>query len=828
MSGSPPERRAVVVAVQRPLDPSLPIRPDASSMARRVAVRLRRGGYQVRLLVDDAPADAARPLLANLLDAGAWLAGAETPLMVLSMGVRDGCLLPRDARADRSRTWLPIPELLGELPPGCGLVFDGGLPPDGCDALGWVLAASDGATPVPHLEDGPSRFLQAIALALGNTADGLSGRAFVEGVVQIGPPAWTRGAPPATLLQPVHDVVRICPACQASIAEARATFCPACGAPLDVSELLDNGRYRLLKRLGAGGMGQVFLAEDTRLKVQRAIKLLALPAELAAPERAALSARMVQEARAAQTLADFTHHVVRVFDVGFAAERGEPYLVMELLDGETLSARLARARLSQAAALRIARTTAAALAEAHARGFVHRDLKPDNIMLCRRDGADDFIKILDFGLVKAEQAEVKTESGHMMGTLQYMPPEQLRGDTIDARADVFSLGAVIYECLSGQRANPGKTQHQIFGVLLDSGIPPLRSVAPDVPADLAALIDRCVRLDRAARPADAGALHAALLALDATGDSIGHDATLLPSTPVSTAVAQRIAASTQASAAAPASIEPVTAPIDPPRGPARWPWLLLGLALVVGIAMLLRPGPGSNGAAPSTDAPATAPSEPLTAKPLTVDPPSTEPPMAASTPPSAAPPTAAKPRPLGPPDAPLIDHPKVLRVPLANGGTRYEGPPAQQRAAIVIDRVLADSSLWPDLDAATRAALARRIDWQAITVDTAGAIAPPSTAPGLRSADRRPIARLLVDPAGPAVVYAPGCRALRGGDRVFTARWTIFGYGGGRCAAATCPGALAQALHKSRRNGEPLHLEITVLRGDDDARETIKCTVARP
>lgn len=797
MSHSNPIRRAVVIAVQQPLDHSLPARPAAVSTARRVAVRLQRGGWDVRLLVDDAAEDAARPLLANILVACAWLEDADAALAVISADVQDGCLVPRDARAGRRRTWLPIEELFEDLPLGAGLVFDGPLDPSADPGFEWCAAAGRPGAAIPAAGDGPSRFFQATALALGNTTAGLTGAAFLEAVAaHAGDGVWSHGEPPAQLLAPVSEAERVCAACDASISEARATFCPSCGAPLDVSEQLDNGRYRLLKRLGAGGMGQVFLADDTRLNVRRALKLLSLPGDLTTSESDALKARMIQEARAAQTLADFSHHVVRVFDVGFAAERGEPYLVMELLDGETLSARIARGRLPFAEAMRIARTLAATLAEAHARGFVHRDLKPDNIMLCRRGEQTDFIKILDFGLVKAEQAEVKTESGRMMGTLQYMPPEQLRGQPVDARADVFSLAAVLYECFSGTRANPGKTQHQIFGVLLDRGIPSLSKAAPALPTPLVTLIDRCLRLDRAQRPADASEVLAALAAIPTGHGPVpsGFEATIPPTGETPSLANGEVSVS-----------------LPPPRD-RRPLWGVLAALVVLGLV-------GWWGMRTPTVDPAPDAGRRAIARPGTL------PPTTPVTAPPTAPPTEAAPQPLGPPVGPLPAIGQVVRTPLADGGARYLGDPARVRAAIAADHTLEDPGVWADLSPETRAQLAAAVDWRAIMTVEGGAQAPSPPDARRARVERRPIATLLVHPKDAPIVTGRSCRGLEKSDRVLTVSWTIFGYGGGRCRGAECAGALARALQKARRTGERLSLTFTVARGGDDTQTKVRCAV---
>jgi hypothetical protein len=317
------------------------------------------------------------------------------------------------------------------------------------------------------------------------------------------------------------------------------------------------------------------------LKVRRALKLLSLPPELPEDEVEKMQARMVQEARAAQVLADQTHHVVRVFDVGYSPERAEPFLVMELLEGETLTDRLARGRMTTAEALEFALVIAQTLAIAHKRNIVHRDLKPDNVMLVERDGRPGFVKLLDFGLVKMDHAEVTTASGRMMGTLQYMPPEQLRGQKVDARADVFSFGAVLFELLSGLRANPGRTQQEIFNVLLDTGARSLAEVCPDLPNSLCSLVDDCLSLDRSARPGDAAAV---VERLEHCGAAPSGFAATIPSGPSHPAVAER-------SSSGSLVVGEVSVPDAPTPSSSRAVWwiALLGIGAAV-VAAVLWPG----------------------------------------------------------------------------------------------------------------------------------------------------------------------------------------------------------------------------------------------
>ncbi|MCB9546378.1 MAG: protein kinase [Myxococcales bacterium] len=804
---APAGRRALLVGVQHPLDPALPRRPGTCAALRRLGRSLQAGGYTVRALLDDAAHDAERPLFANLLDGLRWLTEAPGGLAVISATVQDGRLFPRDGRVEHpERTALALAEL--GAGPGTLLVLDAAV--EAPAGPGPAVAAGVGARPAEG--EGPTAFLRAVAGALAPGPAPLTGAGLRDRLAEAlptHPPSW-QGEPPREVLG-AADVARPCGACGAEVQNPTATFCPACGAPLLESELLDNGRYRLQRRLGAGGMGQVYLALDTRLGVERAIKLLALPARLPPAERAHLRARMIQEARAAQVLSDLTHHVVRVFDVGHAPERDEPYLVMELLEGETLGARLARGRLPLVDALAIGRSVAGALALAHARGFVHRDLKPDNIMLCRRGEAGGFVKLLDFGLVKGEQAEVITESGRMMGTLQYMPPEQLRGQPVDARADVFSLGAVLYECVSGRRANPGRTQQEIFAVLLDRGVAPLAT--PDVPEALTRLIEACVALDQAQRPTDAGAVARALNAIEAPAGQTSVFAETLASADV-------LPVPTEAEASSLVHGEVSAAPAPAPRRPLG---LALGAAalLGVGLTVALLPTPA---APPPLDAGLRAVARPPDAAP---------PPPDAAVIPDAAPATAEL-------SVAVDARPDVARALEGTGAQqwiRYTGAPPAVAAAIARDVTLGSGppvvqdaeveARWADLPPAVRA-------WLAEGVSLAGLAAPGGAlVPIARFEGARPERRILngigvfwVAADRPAVVESARCPRLEVGDRLFTVRWSMPGYTGGQCSGAPCVERLERALHRARGVGERLTATLTVARGEDaGARLDIACRV---
>ena len=220
------------------------------------------------------------------------------------------------------------------------------------------------------------------------------------------------------------------------------------------------GPYEVIESLGAGGMGEVYRGTDTRLGREVAIKVL--PAATAASPDAL--ARFEREGRA---IAALNHpNICTLFDVG--TDEGRPYLVMELLDGATLHQVLAAGPLPIRALIDHAIALADALHAAHARGIIHRDLKPANVFLTEHGT----VKILDFGLAKADSDRhdeartieaALTGPGTTLGTLSYMSPEQLRGDAVDARSDLFSLGLVLYEMATGRRAFDGKTGRRSVG-----------------------------------------------------------------------------------------------------------------------------------------------------------------------------------------------------------------------------------------------------------------------------------------------------------------------------------------------------------------------------
>lgn len=262
------------------------------------------------------------------------------------------------------------------------------------------------------------------------------------------------------------------------------------------------GPYEILAHAGAGGMGEVYKARDTRLDRTVAVKIL--PAHLMSRED--LRQRFEREARAASSL---NHpHICTVHDIG--AQDGRDFIVMEWLEGETLEARLRKGPLPPAQFFRVALEVAEGLDQAHQRGLTHRDLKPANIMLTK-SGA----KLLDFGLAKSREAafaakveqtsaptmtQALTQEGTVVGTFQYMAPEQLEGAEADARTDIFAFGSVLYEMASGRKAFSGRSQASLISSIMTTEPPPLASVVTEpLPPAIDHVVRRCLAKDPADR-----------------------------------------------------------------------------------------------------------------------------------------------------------------------------------------------------------------------------------------------------------------------------------------------------------------------------------------
>jgi serine/threonine protein kinase len=255
------------------------------------------------------------------------------------------------------------------------------------------------------------------------------------------------------------------------------------------------GRYRLEHHLGHGGMASVYLARDEELERSVAIKLLA---ESLADDQASRR-RFLREARLAARLSH--PNVVRVYDAG--EDEGRPYIVMECVEGETLAELLARrGRLRPDEAIGLALQACRGLEHAHAEGLIHRDVKPGNLLLAR----DGTLKIADFGIARAAEGTALTQAGTVLGTAAYLAPEQAAGEEVTAAADLYSLGAVLYELLTGRPPYELDSLAELAAQQRSGAIPPVRDLAPDAPPRLEETVMRCLARNPAYRPGSAAGL----------------------------------------------------------------------------------------------------------------------------------------------------------------------------------------------------------------------------------------------------------------------------------------------------------------------------------
>src|SRR5438552_1252578 len=265
------------------------------------------------------------------------------------------------------------------------------------------------------------------------------------------------------------------------------------------------GHYRIIEPLGSGGMGEVYLAMDMTLGRQVALKLL--PAHFT--EDADRLPGFEQQARAASAL---NHpNILTIYEIGRADS--VRYIATEFIDGVTLRERMAGKPMKSDEALDVVMQVASALAAAHAKGIVHRDIKPENIMISRGGHLahkENFVKVLDFGIAKLAEAEVlvtdmptrplvSTSAGITMGTAPYMSPEQAQGLKVDARTDIWSLGVVLYEMLTGRAPFEGPTRSHLIVSILEKDPPPLRAEAIGVPEALEWIVTKALRKNREER-----------------------------------------------------------------------------------------------------------------------------------------------------------------------------------------------------------------------------------------------------------------------------------------------------------------------------------------
>jgi len=294
------------------------------------------------------------------------------------------------------------------------------------------------------------------------------------------------------------------------------------------------GSFEIVRLLGAGGMGQVYLARDRDLNRSVAVKVL--PAEVTTqPQRLA---RFEQEARAASTLSH--PNICHIYHLGETPDR-QRYIAMEYVDGETLAQRLTGSRLTLRDVLDIAIQIAAALTAAHAAGIVHRDVKPENVMI----RPDRLVKVLDFGLAKlmpsaipfaphGSTATVATSGpGSLVGTTDYMSPEQARGHDVDARTDIWALGVVLYEMVAGRAPFTGTSRSDVLVAILDREPAPLARFSPQVPAELQRIVGKALRKDPERRYQ---VMKDLLLDLEALRDEVASSDRSQPSAEASTAL----------------------------------------------------------------------------------------------------------------------------------------------------------------------------------------------------------------------------------------------------------------------------------------------------
>ncbi|MFI5256954.1 MAG: protein kinase [Gemmatimonadales bacterium] len=415
--------------------------------------------------------------------------------------------------------------------------------------------------------------------------------------------------------QPVPDekvpVLKVCSQCGREY-ETTARFCPADGTalrPKDSDTLVGRvlaDRYHILKRIGEGGMGRVYLGEHVKMNRQCAIKVMS-PALVNDHESAA------RFAREASSAARIIHpNVAAVFDYG--ESEGLIYLVMEYVEGEPLSRILAReAPLSVERALELARQIADGLGAAHELGIVHRDLKPDNILVARTRAGKEVPKVVDFGIAKAVQDnsnDALTRTGLVIGTPEFMSPEQLLGDPIDARSDLYALGCILHLMLTASPPFAATTREQMIKRRLTEDAPHVQQLDAGLPDSVDRIVQRLLARSPADRYGSAAEVRDALAGT--------HSRRTTPEAPVRAVLATpRSAPTLPFASAALAPTEVTEIAMTMPRRRPRAASVALGVILVVGGALVIRgaraggdqlvPPSQSEAAGPSSAPPAASP-----------------------------------------------------------------------------------------------------------------------------------------------------------------------------------------------------------------------------
>ena len=326
-------------------------------------------------------------------------------------------------------------------------------------------------------------------------------------------------------------------------------------------------RYRVLRKIGEGGMGVLYACFDTVLARDVAVKLM----QRSLASEPLLSERLMREAMLA---AQLRRHVAQVFDCGML-ETGEPFIVMELLSGRDMYAVLRQSGpVAPAELIAIMLQVCDGLAEAHEKGIIHRDLKPENLFCAEQPDGGVVIKIVDFGVSKqlsSRSMRAQTNPGESVGSPQYMSPEQIANPSeVDARTDIWSLGVVMYELLTGVLPFPGPGTARICAAVLTEPVPPLSEHRHDVPPALEFIVMRCLEKERARRFPDALQLSAALAALDPARTVAARFSSIRPATSANEALPEE--------------------QMPPARRPRRWIGVLFGLAVLGACGAVLAQG----------------------------------------------------------------------------------------------------------------------------------------------------------------------------------------------------------------------------------------------